>query len=252
MADQILDDIQEEALRIVKAAEAQGILLRLLGGMAVRLRSPSATHRGLARSYPDIDLATPARRSQSVALLFQQLGYTPNKTFNLLNGDSRLLFYDEAHGRQIDVFVGGFTMCHKLPITERISSEVLTLPLAELLLTKLQIVEMNEKDIRDICALLVDHPLGDADGEMINVSRIAQICSADWGLWKTVMLSLKKVEDFVDAFALEPDERKAVLEGLRTLRSSLDESPKPLKWKMRAAVGEKVIWYDLPEEVRRG
>ena len=252
MPNQIRDDIQEEALRIVKEGEAQGILLRLLGGLAVRLRSPSATHRALARTYPDIDFATPVKRAQSVESLFANLGYEPNKSFNLFNGDSRLLFYDHAHARQIDVFIGGFTMCHRLPITERLSLEPLTLPLAELCLTKLQIVQMNEKDIRDLSALLLDHPLGEADGETINLARVVHLCAEDWGLWKTVTLSLKKVQDFCDAYPLEPEDKATIVQRLDILRHALDNSPKPLKWKMRAAIGEKVQWYELPEEVKRG
>jgi hypothetical protein len=252
MTDQISEDIQQEALRIVKQADSQGILLRLLGGLAIRMHSPSATHRALARSYPDLDFATPVRRSQTVEALLAGMGYTPNKTFNLLNGDRRLLFYDEPHGRQIDVFVGHFEMCHRLPITERISLDPLTLPLAELLLTKLQIVQMNEKDIRDICALVVDHPLGDGDSEMINLPRFVQICDEDWGLWKTVTLSIGKVREFLGAFSLEPGVKTSLEQRLDQLSRALDESPKGLKWKMRARIGEKVKWYDLPEEVRRG
>src|SRR5205085_10208390 len=181
MADQIHDDIEAEALRIITAGLAQGMTLRLLGGLAVRIHAPSATHRALARSYPDIDVVTPARRGRAVETLLAGLGYEPNKSFNLYNGDTRLLFYDRGHDRQIDVFVGQFEMCHRLPIAERLDKERLTIPLAELLLTKLQIVHLNEKDVRDVCALLLDHPLGEADRETINLPRITQLCAEDWG-----------------------------------------------------------------------
>jgi hypothetical protein len=248
----IHDDIADEARRIVEAGHAQGITLRLLGGLAVRLRSPSATHRALARVYPDIDLATPARRSHMVETLLSDLGYAPDKSFNLLNGDSRLLFYDQGHSRQIDVFVGTFEMCHRLPVAERLDSDVLTIPLAELLLTKLQIVHMNEKDVRDICALLLDHPFSEADRETINLLRITRICAEDWGLWKTVTLSLRKVQGFCDAYDLEATAKLTIIERLNELRTALEHAPKSLKWKVRAAIGERVQWYDLPEEVRRG
>jgi hypothetical protein len=252
MPSAIRDDVQEEALRIIDQGHAKGVTLRLLGGLAVHLRAPSASHRALARTYPDIDFATVNNRGQTVETLLAELGYEPNKTFNLLNGNARLLFYDTAHNRQIDVFVGTFEMCHRIPITSRLRLEPLTLPLAELLLTKLQIVQMNEKDLRDICALVLDHPLGEADGETINLPRIVQLCSEDWGLWKTVTLSTGKVREYVRAAELDAASKSTIVERLGALTGALHASPKTLKWKMRAAIGEKVQWYELPEEVRRG
>ncbi|MFL5805153.1 MAG: hypothetical protein ACJ8CR_25855 [Roseiflexaceae bacterium] len=252
MTEQIHDDIEHEARRIVAAGQAQGLLLRLLGGLAVRIHAPSASHRALARSYPDIDVVTPARRGQAVETLLAGLGYEPNKSFNLYNGASRLLFYDRARSRQIDVFVGQFEMCHRLPIAARLDQESLTIPLAELLLTKLQIVHLNEKDLRDICALLLDHPLGEGDQETINLARITQLCAEDWGLWKTTNLSLDKVQDFCDAYDLEAGEKLTIIERVGLLRRALDQAPKSLRWKLRATVGERVQWYELPEEVQRG
>src|SRR5690348_11387220 len=116
-----LENIRDEALRVVQGAQQQGITLRLLGGLAVSMHSPSATHRSLARKYPDIDFATPQKRAYQIEKLFGELGYTPNKNFNLFNGDVRLLFYDDEHQRQVDIFVAQFTMCHKIPITERMN-----------------------------------------------------------------------------------------------------------------------------------
>jgi hypothetical protein len=248
---QIQENIEDEARRIIAAAQAKGISLRLLGGLAVRLRSPSASHRALARNYPDIDFAA-ARGSRAVEALLAELGYAPNKEFNLLNGASRLLFYDPGHERQIDVFVGQFEMCHRLPLAERLEPEQPTIPLAELLLTKLQIVQLNEKDVRDICALLLDHACGEGDGETINLPRVAQLCAEDWGLWKTVTLSLQKVRDFCDAYDLDAANKLTIAERVSVLRQALESAPKSLKWRMRAAIGERLQWYDLPEEVQRG
>lgn len=247
-----LDNIHDEALRVVQTAQQQGITLRLLGGLAVRLHSPSANHRSLARSYPDIDFATPNKQATKIERLFGELGYAPNKTFNLFNSDVRLLFYDEPHARQIDIFVAQFEMSHKIPITERISADPFTLPLAELLLTKLQVFEMNEKDIRDVCALVLDHPLGDKDDETINVKRITQLTGDDWGLWKTSSLSIGKVKRYLETVEMEPTERELLNKRLNQLETDMNTAPKSMKWKMRDRVGEKMKWYELPEEVRRG
>lgn len=244
-------DIVQEAQRIVAEATKAGITLRLLGGLAVRLRSPSAAHRALERSYPDIDFATPRADGPRVDALLQRLGYEPNKAFNLLNGQERLLFYDVANERQVDVFVGSFTMCHRLPITERLATETLTLPLAELCLTKLQIVEANQKDLQDLYALLLDHPVGPQDGETINGSYIAILCAKDWGLYKTVLVSLDRLKRLISDHAFDTSERDRIIERIDALRTMMEQQPKNLQWKLRAQVGERVRWYELPEEVRR-
>ncbi len=247
-----LTDGLDEARRLIAAGDAAGLTLRLLGGLAVKLHSPSANHRSLARSYADLDFALAGKRGDRLEALMPTLGYVPNKGFNLLNGNTRLLFFDETQERQVDVFVGGFHMCHTIPITERLKLEPLTLPLAELFLTKMQIVQLNEKDMRDVCALLLDHPFGEGDDETLNLARVADVCCQDWGLWKSVSVSVRKVQDFCDAYDMDVRDKLTIVERLNVLRLALDDAPKPLKWKVRAAVGEKIQWYDLPEEVRRG
>ena len=248
-----LTQAEADVKQIVELAAEQGVILRLLGGLAVRLHSPSATHRSLARQYADFDFVMADRRTDRVAEAVAALGYVPNQTFNLLNGDRRLLFYDETGERQIDVFVNTFHMCHSVPIDgERLALEPLTLPLAELLLTKMQIVQLNEKDVRDLCALVLDHSFGDGDDETFNLPYITSLCARDWGLWKTITTNAQKVRDFADAYELDGSQKLTITERLEVLRSTLDEAPKSLKWKARDRIGERVQWYDLPEEVQRG
>jgi hypothetical protein len=248
----ILSDGPAEAQRLVAEAQESGLIIRLLGGLAVRLHSASATHRSLARDYPDLDFATNEKRSDKLEKFFTGQGYDSNKTFNLLNGDRRLLFYDDGNSRQIDIFVARFHMCHTIPITDRLALDPLTLPLAELLMTKMQIVEMNEKDLRDLCALLLDHPLGEGDDETINLPVVAKVCAEDWGLWKTISLSAKKVRDFCDTNDLEDGQRATIVERLEALQTAMDQAPKNLRWRARDKIGERVQWYELPEEVKRG
>jgi hypothetical protein len=249
----IAPDAIEESRRLVSGAAERGVVLRLLGGLAVRLHCASAGHRALARKYPDLDFACPDKQGAQVESYLAAAGYEPNKTFNLLNGNTRMLFYDEPNERQIDIFIGRFDMCHHLPLArERLEKDPLTLPLAELLLTKLQVVQMNEKDVRDICALLLDHPFGEGDDEMFNLAVIARLCGDDWGWWKTVNVSADKVKKESEAFGLEPDQRARLDERIAQLKHGLEAAPKSLKWRLRARVGERLPWYDLPEEVQRG
>ncbi len=248
----ILQDPKEEAYRIVRGAAQHSLTVRLLGGAAISFHSPSARHRALARSYPDLDFVLREKRGDRAEALLVELGYSPNKPFNLYNGHWRLLFQDSEFDRQVDIFVGEFRMCHSIPLGDRLELEPITLPLAELLLTKLQIVQMNEKDVRDVCALLLDHPLGDQDAEMLNERRIASLCADDWGLWRTVGLSLEKVREVSHGFSLGEELRQTLGRQLSSLRQALEAAPKSTRWKMRARVGDRVPWYELPEEVRRG
>jgi hypothetical protein len=182
------------------------------------------------------------------------MGYTPNKTLNTLSGDRRQLYYDEVNGRQIDIFIGDFEMCHKLPMVDRVLHvEPLTVPMAELFLSKAQIVELNRKDVLDLLALLLDHKVGPQDDETINVEIIANLCAKDWGLYTTVSMNIEKLNDILTQGDVELDKTQiqTVRKRLASLKEAIDAAPKTLWWKLRAKVGTRVRWYDEVEEVRR-
>jgi hypothetical protein len=175
------------------------------------------------------------------------LGYSADREFNTLHGHRRLYFLDETNDRQADVFVDEANLCHRIDLRERLDRVSLTLPLAELAVLKLQVVETNEKDYLDLCALFADHDLT-TDESGINVTYISGLAASDWGLWRT----LGMVADRCERFALElPDFKAAgvVAERLRRLREELDRVPKTRRWKLRARVGERKRWYELPEEI---
>jgi hypothetical protein len=245
-------DIVEEMNRLMDAAQEQKLRLRLIGGLAIKVHSPSANHRALQRSYPDIDLIIPKRDKRKLEIFFSRMGYLPEKTFNLLNGDRRQIFYDAETGRRIDVFVGDFEMCHKLPMRDRLDAHPVTVPLAELFLSKIQIVELNRKDALDIISLLLDNEVGHTDAG-INIDRIARLCLQDWGLYKTLTITLCKVEAILvdDNPGLDAEQQQRVLERLDTIRRVLDRVRKPILWKMRDKVGTRLRWYTEVEEVNR-
>jgi hypothetical protein len=243
-------DIVAEAKRILARAVEAEAPVRLLGGVAVYLRSPGELAPAFARSYADIDFVTGKKTVRAATDLFRNAGYVPHVAFNALHGQERLLFFDEHHDRQVDVFVGAFSMCHRIPLDDRIEIDPISIPLAELLLTKLQVIELNEKDIRDTLALLHDHPVGDRDGDMLNGSRVAALCAADWGLWRTITRNLHSCREFADAYDA-PD--RAVLDArLDELLDRIEAEPKSRGWRLRARIGERKRWYELPEEVAGG
>lgn len=242
-----LDSVEEEAERILAAAAARGVTIRLLGGMAVRTACPSAARPPLARSYVDVDVIGRRKETAKINQLFGELGYKPRVRFNALHG-SRLIFNDLQHQRRVDVFLDVFQMCHKFDFRDRMELEAKTLQISDLLLTKLQIVEMNEKDVKDICAMLLDHELSpvEAPGK-INSGYIAKLCAEDWGVYKTLTTSLTRVQGHLEKLGLDENQRKAVVGRADALKNAIEARPKSMGWRMRASVGEKKRWYELPE-----
>jgi hypothetical protein len=214
--------------------------LRLLGGVAVRLHTDV-----LEREYKDLDFATTKKGSGDAQSLLRGLGYDPHVGFNAMNARERLLFFDDAHGRQVDVFVGAFRMCHQIPLEKRLHHHDSTVPLAELLLTKLQIVELNEKDVRDAVALLSAHDVTDDDAGLNGV-RVAELCADDWGLHRTITRNLGQVLDHLPSYEVD---HEVVSTRLAALLVRIEEAPKSRSWRLRDKVGERKRWYELPEEV---
>jgi hypothetical protein len=244
----IRTDIVDEALRVLDAAERQGTTLALLGGIAVRLHA-SEIPPSLDREYKDIDFAVPKGTGRPAADLLSALDYEPAKEFNALNGRERLLFHDPEHGRQVDVFVGSFRMCHEISFDGRLVAGEQTVPLAELVLTKLQIVELNEKDVRDTALLFYGHDVSDHDEESINGERIAELCAGDWGLWRTLTHNLERCRQHLSDYALPEDDAHRISGRLGDLLARIEAYPKTRGWKLRARVGERKRWYELPDEV---
>jgi hypothetical protein len=237
-----------EGRRIAETAAEREIPLRVLGGVAVAMLCPSSRQPPLARQYADIDLATTAAAKDQVVGLLTALGYSADREFNMLHGHRRLYFWDERNRRQVDVFVDEANLCHRIDLGRRLEAVPLTLSLADLTVLKLQVVETNEKDYLDICAIFADHDLS-SDDSGINSTYIADLTVSDWGLWRT----LGMVSENSERFALELPgfaAGEAVADRLRRLRSAMEEAPKSRGWKLRARVGDRKRWYELPEEVR--
>jgi hypothetical protein len=243
-------DVVAEGQRLLARAAEADVALRLLGGVAIKLRAPGELQPAFKRSYADLDFVTKKRTAGRAAELFRAEGYTPHVPFNALHGQERMLFFDEEHERQVDVFVGSFHMSHKIPLEERLDVDPVSIPLGELLLTKLQIAELNEKDVRDALALLDGHPVGDADGETVNAGRIAALCAADWGLWRTITGNLDTCCALAPGY--DVPNRAEVEARLREVLHRIEAEPKTRGWRLRAKIGERKRWYELPEEVAGG
>lgn len=244
-------DIHAEAVRLLGAIEADGVAARLIGGMAIRLLAAERLHPAFARPIQDLDFVLRKHDRRAFDALITTAGYLPQERFNALHGARRLLYDDPVHVRQIDVFVDSFSMCHELPLAERITARAGTLPPADILMTKLQIVQLNEKDRGDLYALLLSQELANGDDDAIDVERIVALTANDWGLQHTFELNLARLRDGLADQPLTAQEQDAIAERVGLLSQALEQAPKTRRWKLRSRVGERKRWYEEPEEVDR-
>jgi hypothetical protein len=244
-------DIDVEARRLLDEVAARELRARLIGGMAIRLLAGDRLHPAYRREIRDLDFVLARRDGRAMEALLADAGYAPETQFNALNGHRRLLFLDEEHGRQVDVFVDSFEMCHRLPLTERLGARAETLPAADIVMTKLQIVNLNAKDRGDLYALLLSHDVAAGDDEAIDTARIAELTGNDWGLQRTFELNLERLREGLAEQPLDAGERRSVGQRIAALAAAMDAAPKSRRWRMRAKVGDRKRWYEEPEEVDR-
>jgi hypothetical protein len=245
------DDTFEVSVGAVREANARGIPLKLLGGQAVRLLCPLFPHR--ARKDQDMDFACISAKKRDVIAFFAEQGFLGDQRFNTLHGDRQMYFTTADGTTSVDVVMDRLRMCHELEFGSRIDRMPDTLDVADLLLSKLQIVELNEKDVHDILHMLSGYPVqaGDEPGT-IGLDRIGRLVAQDWGWWRTATMNLDKLASLAEGehADLVPEARRHdPVEQARALRGHCDTVPKSLKWKLRAKVGDRVQWYELPEEV---
>jgi hypothetical protein len=205
----------------------------------------------LGRKIQDTDFVSYAKFASKISELFEEMGYSENVTLSAFGG-GRLLFENTKNAFHSDVFLDKLLMNHEVDFSKRLESDYPTVPLAELLLSKLQIVKLNEKDIIDSILLLREHELGKSDSDVIDMSRISDILSRDWGFCHTAEINLGKINSSLSTFsALSDEDRRDVSTKLKSFLSIIQEKPKSMSWKLRARAGENIKWYDDVEEVFR-
>jgi hypothetical protein len=238
-----------EARRLNALADEEGIVARLLGGAAVALSADRPLPAVLQRPYKDLDYVVRRADSRRWRDLLEANGYAADIHFNSLHGSQRLLHFDTANSRQLDTFVSAFSMCHTIDLEDRLPDQSPTLAPEDILLTKLQIFEINDKDLIDTIALLLSHPIAAGSETGINRERLAKVVGADWGWYTTVADNLVKVAARLQTVGLDDADAQTVSQRLSQLHDVMTAAPKTLKWRARARVGRRLPWYDLPEEV---
>ncbi len=252
-------DFVNEAVRIVEGAQKAGVVLRVLGATAFRIHCPGYedVHRAMGRELSDIDFVAYSKEERQLEKYVlnglqleverQQAALTPG----LYVG--RHIYVHKDTGLHLDVFIDKLNMCHVIDFRNRLQVDSPTVPLAELLLEKMQIVTLNEKDVKDTLMLLAVHEIGDDDNDRINGQYIADLFSKDWGFYYTTSLNLEKVRKGIERYkgALKPGDAQRIEERITRLSQMIENTPKSMKWKARAAIGPRVQWYNDVEEVDR-
>ncbi|MFB6085825.1 MAG: hypothetical protein ABEJ84_03315 [Halodesulfurarchaeum sp.] len=245
-ADTPLEDPVAEGDRVVDAATERDLTVRKIGGTAIYDRSETAREEPFARSYRDVDFVGHRSEESDIESLMADLGYEPNERFNTMR-PHRLEYLDPEHDRKADFILDRFRFSHAWSLADRLAVHDRTVPIEDLLLSKLQIAEVSDRDIRDSLAILAEYPVReDAGTDAIDPSYVADLCRNDWGLWKTLSINIEKVREYLREESL-PIDQDAVEDRLATLETAIDEVPKTLRWKLRSLLGERKRWYRRPE-----
>jgi hypothetical protein len=240
-----------EAEAIIEAAESRGLHLRLLGALAVIKQCPN--HVWLLektnRVLTDLDFMGYDKEIRDLERMFSELGYEVlggrGVTMDVWVG--RRIFHDPNGGRRrVDVFLDRLDFCHPIDLRGRLDLDPVTIPLTDLLLEKLQIVEINEKDLKDLVVLLLEHPIADHQAPgAFDASHVVGLLSADWGFCYTVSLNLDRIRRYMQTIPdLSDGQRALVEERIDHLWQKVEAEPKSLRWKLRARVGPARKWYN--------
>ena len=247
------EKFENEVRRIVNAGNQAGLMLRLLGSLAFQFHCPryGGLQAQMGRAYTDIDFGGYVKQAKAVSEMLAGLGYTEDREVFIASEGGRAIFENPANGLHVDIFYEKLDFCHVIQCVGRLEVDSPTIPLAELLLEKMQIVKINEKDIIDTLMLLLEHPLGDSDTEVVNMARVAKLCADDWGLWRTTSMNLTKVKQLAQTYPQLSAEQKAhITAQVDSALQRMEAEPKPMAWRIRDRVGDRVKWYKDVDEVK--
>jgi hypothetical protein len=249
MADSSSRPVPDAIARdLLSEADQEQITLRIGGSLAVRLHchaSDDLLDRWQREPPGDVDLFGYSRQDPAIQGMFRRLGWTLDPAVALSRewGVNRLVYHG-PDGAKTDVFLDTLNMAHEVDFKQRLELAAPTLPLADLLLTKLQIHELTAKDVKDVGALLAGHDLAETnEAEAIEIPRVTRLLAHDWGFWYTALRNLEAVATFVGGNALDSSMRDRTLGRVDALRRRIEAEPKTRRWRLRARVGPRVQWY---------
>lgn len=246
------EKFENELKAILKASDDADILLRVIGSLAFQMHCPQYGYlqAAMGRAYTDIDFGAYSSQNKQITEMMIRMGYVENREIYIASEGERAIFDKPGTNLHVDVFYEKLDFCHAIYWKDRLEVDSPTIPLTELLLEKMQIVQINEKDIIDTIMLLLEHPLGNIDQETININLAAQLCANEWGLWRTATMNLEKVKQLAQHYTeLTAEQKSKVVSQVDEIIARLNSEPKPLAWRIRDRVGDRVKWYKEVDEV---
>jgi hypothetical protein len=247
------EKFESELKRIMEASNDAGLLLRVIGSLAFQMHCSTYGYlqAAMGRAYTDIDFAAYRKQSREIKSLVSGLGYVENREVYIISEGNRSIFENSQNGLHLDIFFDKLDFCHIISWEDRLESDSPTIPLSELLLEKMQIVKICEKDVIDSIMLLLEHPLGETDQETINTARVARLCANDWGLWRTTTMNLDKVAHLALEYPqLDSSQKNKVVSQVERALARIEAEPKSMAWRLRSRVGDRVKWYKEVDEVQ--
>ncbi len=222
-----------------------------MGATAVRIHCPefSYLHDALQREITDIDFVGFGKQNGNVLKLMERLGYVSDKRMRMFQFLGRYLFENPSNNRHIDIFFDKLEFSHTIDFKDRLEIDYPTISLSDIFLEKMQIVRINEKDIRDVMVLLREHEIGGATREGLDTEYISGLLSKDWGFYYTVTMNLGKVRAFLPEYqGLSTEDRTDIDAKIDRLSEAIEKREKSLGWKIRAKTGTKQRWYREVDE----
>lgn len=243
------EEYLDEARRLTDAAQREGLILRVMGPIALHYYFPDYVelYRRMERLgdrvFTDIDYASYGKSRGKIVPFFEKQGYELEKRAAMMSGGTRHIYFG-ARIPMIDVFFDKLDYNHPIDYRNRLEIHPYCVSLTDLLLQKLQIVKINDKDLKDAMLLLLAGQIGDGDNNRVNLKYVAKLMSDDWGFYCTSIMNLNKIQAAVNGVpAISEQDRIIINEKADTVIKIIENEPKSGKWKSRAKTGTSKIWY---------
>ncbi len=247
----LFTELEQETKRLLESAKTSRVVLCAIDPLSIWQCCPQTRHLIVMPETRHLDFVCRAADGAAVSRFLERLGYQANQRFNEMYGTRRLNYVHSMRDISVDVYLDTFEMYHRLDLTATLAQQATMLPETPLALVRLQLVEMPESALSDLCALLLEHDLSvGPEKERIDASHVTRLCADDWGWYKTVTLNLDRLVTFAQA-KLSPTESTTVSERVRRLKQNIDGAPKTLRWQTRARIGNGVRWYETPLTISR-